>query len=266
MKIYLDIFFLVNVEVDLLVLLLEHIFRRRKIRWKRLFVSALAGGLLSTIILVSGVHRHVWIFLPLYLLGSGSIVRLAFGKTTLRAWVINLFVFYLTAFLLSGLLMQFQSMFNTQGSMVFLLAVLLAAVGAACRTVPLLRREQERAAQLLEICLCYQEKKISGQGLLDTGNRLTEPFSQKPVAVGNRKWLEKLMSGEKPLMRYIPFRTVGKSNGMIAVFCADYIEVRTEKNQWIRTEKPWIAVSDNEISGEGEFDLILPPEMLKKQT
>ncbi len=228
-----------------------------------LFASALTGSVLATLFLVSGVHRFWWFSGIVYLAGSGLIVRLAFGKTTKSAWIKNLLFYYLSSYLLSGVLNRLQVIANRQGSGLLLLAGAIFTLLMARKLVPFFCKEGEKQAQIFPIRLCRNGRMVSGRGFLDTGNRLKDPFSGKPVVVGTRSFLQTFLKEEELLLRYIPFHTVGIEGGMIAVFCVDYIEIQSGKGDWNRTEKQWIAVSDNRISTDGEFDVILPSEILK---
>ncbi len=264
MKVYLDIFFLVNVEMDLVILLLENLFQRRLVRWRRLIFTAIAGGVFSTLFLISGIHRKVWLSVPVYLAGGGVMVRLAFGKTTVISWAKNVLGFYVAAFLLSGALMQLQSAWRQKGSMVFVLTGALAFLWITYKLMPFCENREREQARIMPVRLCYRGKWIRGQGFLDTGNHLAEPFSQKPVAIGNRIFLEKLWGEEEPVFRLIPFRAVGTGQGILSAFPLDDLEIEWGKNGRIRVGKTWVAVSDNDICADGEYDLILHPDMTNK--
>lgn len=51
---------------------------------------------------------------------------------------------------------------------------------------------------------------------------------------------------------------------MLPAFRADYIEIELEQGKWRRIDSPWIAVSDDLVSADGEFDLILSPRYWEK--
>lgn len=264
MKIYLDIFFLVNAEMDFVVLVLESMFLRRRIRWRRLLAASISGGVFSILILVLGLHRNLWFFLPVYFAGSSALVYIAFGKTTLSAWIKNVLFFYVAAAVLSGTLLQLQSAWNRPGSMVLILTGALAVLGITYKTLPCFENLRRRQSQQISVRVCYGGRRVQGCGFLDTGNHLREPFSNKPVAIANRHFLQPLWSKEEPVFRLIPFHAVGTKNGMMPVFYADCLELRPGKGDWGSAGRTWIAVCDNDISADGEFDLILHPDMTNK--
>lgn len=263
MKVYLDIFFLVNTGMDFVVLMMESFFQKKKIRLWRLFLAAMAGAGVSTGFLIFGVRRYVWLMLLLYLVGSIGILWIAFGRTTAGAFIRNLVFFYIAAFLLAGILMQMQSVLGIRGSSFFLLTGSAVTLAAARRMIPAGRRWREKTEQYYPVSVFYGGKSVHGNALLDTGNHLTEPFSRRPVTIGEKKFIEPLFAGEeRPVVRYIPFRSVGKKSGMLPAFQAEYIEIKGQGGVRCREKKPWIAVCENDVSVDGEYELILHPDML----
>lgn len=264
MKIYLDVFLVINLGMNFVVLMLESFFQRREIRLRRLLSAAAVGGVLSALFLVSGVHRCPWLSMPLYLLGSAFIIRLAFGKTTPGAFVRNMVIFYLSAFVLAGFLVQLQGALGKWGGGALLLAGSGAALALAYRLVPLGSRWRERAERYFPICLRYGGQSVRGNGLMDTGNQLTEPISHRPVAIGGRDLVRRLLKeDDMPVFRYIPYHSIGEEQGVLPAFQAECLEVR-EGGKWRRQEKPWIAICDSYVSADGEYELILHPDMLIK--
>lgn len=263
MKVYLDIFFLVNAGMDFVVLMLESFFQKRRVRLWRLILAAIAGAGISTGFLIFGVRRHIWLVLLLYLAGSIGILRIAFGKTTVGALIQNLVFFYIAAFLLAGILMQLQNVLGIQGGSFFLLAGAGATLVVVHHMIPAGRRWQSKTERYFPVSISCGAKSVHGIGLLDTGNHLTEPFSHKPVVIGEKKFVEPLFAGqEKPLIRYIPFHSVGENSGMLPAFRAECMEIKGPDGVCCIEKQPWIAVCENNVSVDGEYEVILHPDML----
>lgn len=262
MKIYLDIFFLVNTAMNFVILMLESFFQNRRIYVRKLLLASLAGAVFALILLVTGIHRHILFLLLFYLAGSIFIVRLAFGKTTAGALVRNVVLFYCAAFVLAGLLEQLQNVFHKEGSLVLLLMGAGGILVFVYRISPWGRRWKEMSRRYYPVRLIYCGKKISGKGLLDTGNHLMEPISHRPVMIGEKKFLTPLLKTEPiPVMRYIPYHSIGKERGILAAFCADVLEIQDDGGAWHCQKKTWIAISENHLSADGEYELILHPDI-----
>ena len=112
MKLYLDIFFLINMGMNFVILLAESFFQNRRIDVRRLILTAVFGAGTACLIVVVGVHRVVALFILCYVIMSIVIVRLAFGKTTIGTLARNVLFFYTIAFLLGGLLVQVKELFS----------------------------------------------------------------------------------------------------------------------------------------------------------
>ncbi len=262
MKIYLDVFFLVNSAVNFSVLVMESFFQKKRIHLIRLLGAAALGGVLVTLFLISGIHRYRLLSFLVYGAGSAGLVRFAFGRTTVRIWGRNFILFYITSFLLSGVLHYIQSITRQQGNLILILSGTGAVLYAVYRFLPAIRRSERRKALYLPVCLQHGGKKVRGSGLLDTGNHLKEPFSGKPVVISGPDFVTPLFAGEEPLFRYIPFHAIGTECGTLRAFQAECLELRGEDGIWSRIERPWIAIDDNPVSADGEYELILHPDLV----
>ena len=260
MKIYLDIFFLVNAGLNFSVFMLESFFQNRKIKVLRLLLASFTGSLVALFYLLMGIGKNYWITFPFFLVISAFLVRIAFGKTTLRAWIRNVVIYYISAFILSGLLHYFQNAFHMQGSTVFLLAATGFVLYVTYRLIPSGRKQWDYQKNIVSVSLTYEGKNIQGKGLIDTGNRLKEPFTGEPVIVGSRLFLQELLVSDSILYRYIPYHTVGKESGMIPAFRADVLEI-SDREKKKEIPDPWIAVNDSYVSADGEYELILNPDI-----
>lgn len=262
MKIYLDIFFLVNTAVNFVVLMAESFFQKRRIRLIRLLAASLLGGFLAIVFLVSGIHKYIVLSAVLYGAGCAVLVRTAFGKTTVRSWMKNFVLYYLSSFFLSGILQYLQGVFRIQGCLFFVLLVSGGCLYLLYRFLPYIRKYEERDAAYIPVRLSHRGKKVQGKGLLDTGNHLTEPFSGEPVIIGEMDFISPLFEREIPLFRYIPFHAIGTESGTLRAFQAEYLEMQSADGIWKRKDKPWIAIYENRISADGEYEMILHPDIV----
>lgn len=264
MKIYLDVFFLVNAGMNFAVFMAEGLFQGRRVNLPRILAASVLGALLAVLFLISGIHRYRILSVLLYAAGSAMLVRLAFGKTTVRAFGMNFFLYYAASFVLSGILQYVQGILGGQGKLVFLL---LGTGGALCllhRLLPFIKRYGRRNASYIQVRLWYQGRSIRGRGLLDTGNQLTEPFSGEPVVIGSLDFVTPLFGKKTPLFRYIPYHAIGTEHGTLRVFQAECLELQGDGRIWEKREKPWVAVYDNPVSADGEYQMILHPDLAQQ--
>lgn len=265
MKLYLDIFFLVNLGINFVILLAESFFQNRRGKPGRLALTAALGACAACLFVVSGLHRGMVLFVICYAAMSIVLVRLAFGKTTVGTLVRNVLFFYTIAFLLGGMLIQIKTLLPFSLSAIAVLAAASIFLLAIHWLLPKWRRWQSGTGVYYRVRLCYKEEKVTGNALWDTGNRLQEPFTGEPVMLGEQRFLSRLWNnGEEPVQRLIPFHSIGRETGLLHVFQADYIEVEKE-DQWYRVDNPWVAICDRYLSADGEYEMILHPGMLQEE-
>lgn len=265
MKIYLDIFFLINMGMNFVILLTESFFGQRDVKIRRLLFSSVTGAVVACGMLVAGIHRIMFLLVLCYLVVSILLIRIAFGKTTSGAFARNIVMFYVTAFVLAGLLVQLQKVFHMPLTGISMLAVMSFVLLVLRRMLPVIQKRQDQMSRYYRVKLCYGGGKVEGNALLDTGNCLYDPISRQPVMLGEEVFVRRLWrKGTEPVMRMIPFHSVGKKSGFLCAFQAESLEVENE-GAWKRIENPWVAVCDKYVSVDGEYEVILHPDMLIKE-
>jgi stage II sporulation protein GA (sporulation sigma-E factor processing peptidase) len=105
--------------------------------------------------------------------------------------------------------------------------------------------------------------------IIDTGNSLFDPITGEPVAVCESEALRSLLgSGDEPIIekmaqkglkvRYVPFSSVGKSNGIMPGFKPDMVKVDGKE-----AEECVICVCENRLSNTREYRALLNPQLIK---
>lgn len=111
-----------------------------------------------------------------------------------------------------------------------------------------------------EVELYFQGGVQKVRGMIDTGNGLRDPVSGLPVSIIDRRTADKLLHGEITVsIRYIPYQTIGKKEGVLPIFRIDELRIYGEKECHI--DAPLIAISEEEISAGGEYEMILNPNL-----
>lgn len=264
MKIYLDVFFLVNAGMNFSVFMMESFFQKRRIRLLRLLGSSALGAFFATLFLISGIHRYLMLSVLIYAAVSAILVRIAFGKTTVRTFTGNFILYYAASFVLSGVLQYLQGVLGIQGSMVLILAGTGGVLYLLYRFLPSLKKQTERNAAYIPVRLWYGGANVQGRGFLDTGNQLSEPFSGEPVIIGDLDFVIPLFKKEEPVFRYIPYHAIGTEHGTLRAFQAEYLELQRDGRVWEKRERPWVALYENPVSADGEYEMILHPELAQQ--
>lgn len=190
---YIDVLFVFNWMMDLLVLIMASFVLRigcsskekRGRQWRRMCLAAAIGAAGSCLLSVMQlVWQIAWIGtgVPALAAGialAGCMTAVAWPLSSVKALWRRMFVVYANAFLISGICSWLQVHMRTLPYTVLLLVS--AAGGMAGREW--LWRQQAQNRVLREVRIACGGPVVSVKGIVDTGNSLTLPGTNIPVAV-----------------------------------------------------------------------------------
>ena len=104
-KLYLDVFFLINTGMNLVVFLTQSLLMQKTIRLWRLILASILGAVMACLLVLFHVHRNLLLLVLSYFFVSVFLVRFAFGKMTTARTVMHLLLYYACAFILAGLML-----------------------------------------------------------------------------------------------------------------------------------------------------------------
>lgn len=252
---YIDIFFLENVLLDYLVLVLTGGVLRRRINLFRILLASLAGAAGGCLLLLTPIRHVPLLLIPGYLLTAVLMAAVSFGITQKRMLAKEILCLIGIAFLMGGIFQALASQFS--------LPVPVLAFGSAGLFTVLLRGYQSvrfRAQNYYDVILGLGGRTICVRGLRDTGNHLKDPVTGKPVSILSYDAAGGLLDKDVK-MYYIPYHSIGKSSGLLPGVTLDYMSIRREKDLE-RLEKPMIAVSKEPVNRDGKYQMILHPALL----
>ncbi len=283
--IYADVLVVLNLLIDGLLLRLCGLLAKTKPQTKwRLFLGALIGGLSSLLLLLPPLPEFS--LFALRLLMATLMVWVAYGFVTWRrflalcGWLLGtglLFgggVFALWYFWApKGLVIHNQQIYF-QVSLLQLLGVVCACYGLIW-LICQMRAGATSPALGHQIIVCLGEKSITIPALLDTGNRLIDPFTGLPVLVCRPEALRPLLQEElytlcmekspaevlacgitKPPMHCMPYHTAS-GHGLMLVFLPDAIFISDGKKNRPAPDSV-VGISPTLLAGRGEFQALLP--------
>lgn len=266
-----------------------------KAKWGRLVLGGAVGGLFQLLIMInqaSGGIVNPWIGSPLVFLCLVPVlmVSLAFFPIRPLRAVKMLGYFYLLSFLLSGIhwgldtlnRRYFQLKINFWWRFWGHLTLILILGELGWGVVH--RRLWDRIC-LYPIQISWDGKAINLNALLDTGNRLHDPLTKVPVVIieFNRikqllptevvQLIEKMSSGElegdwklpnawKERVRILPFKSIGRENGILIGFRPDSLKI-WQKQRAITNNHVVVGIYNRQLSPEGAFQALIPPAVLQ---
>ena len=142
-KLYLDVFFLINTGMNLVVFLTQSLLMQKTIRLWRLILASILGAVMACLLVLFHVHRNLLLLVLSYFFVSVFLVRFAFGKMTTARTVMHLLLYYACAFILAGLLLQVQKSFHYPLTGASMLGLMLFVLFLFRYFMPKLKKEKE---------------------------------------------------------------------------------------------------------------------------
>jgi sigma-E processing peptidase SpoIIGA len=103
------------------------------------------------------------------------------------------------------------------------------------------------------------------RAILDTGNRLYEPLTGKPVCLVEYGCLKSVLNSENVFrrVRLIPYHSIGKKHGVLLGITADKLIFQNHRGKFGK-RGCIIGIYPGNLSRSGEFHAIIHPDLLKK--
>ncbi|WP_124066748.1 sigma-E processing peptidase SpoIIGA [Clostridium sp. E02] len=271
-NLYIDVLFLVNFIMDLFILsIVRRGMKYPMIRWRIILGSAL-GAVWAVIVTAFPIFPQIVEMIMTYFVISILMVITAFNLKKPKEIGKAVSALYLSALVIGGIMSALYQHTkagyyieqilrgNGQGAIPFYRLIFLAAgtyfgIRALLRWILPMMKEK---SNFYEVTMHYKGKEKKVTALLDTGNRLYEPVSRKPVHVVTYEAVKELCESVSEVI-YIPFGSVGKTSGMMPGIFLDEMEIR--QGDVVKViKKPLIAVCKKTLSGKGEYQMLLHEE------
>ncbi|MGN0571241.1 MAG: sigma-E processing peptidase SpoIIGA [Candidatus Fimenecus sp.] len=274
MVIYADVLIVINLLVNYFLLLITKRLLRVTVRRIRILCGAVLGGLYSLIIFAPEMPLAVMILF--HLTAVGIIVAAAIPVHSLKAYLKAYAAFFAVNFGFGGAMLAVWLMFRPNGMVyqngaVYFDISIQVLLGSTVfcyilfSIIFFLLKRKAPDNRLYTVVLQNKEKSIHTKALLDTGNSLSDGFSDTPVLVTTEHILNKLTSaeekaflrGDTPQMqdtafRLIPYATVHGS-GVLRGIVIDCVLLPKEG---ISVKKPVLVLSVEPL-GTTEYEVIL---------
>lgn len=261
MKLYLDLIFLMNFGFDFILLLVVSYLLRRKVTIKRIFLGALLGGLSIFFLFIP--MSSLTLFL-LKILVSIGMVLVTFSYKSRTYFFQNLFYLYSASMILGGFLyfLNVQFSYKQQGiiffhnglsvNMIFLIItspiILYVYVKQGIRM-------KTFYANVYSVKVKIGEQYYEWKAFMDTGNRLTDPYSHHPIVLVSK---EKIVISENQEYILVPMHTIEEST-MLKCIRADTFEIVGKHV----CKDVWIGLCNHPIEMEG-IDCLLHPKLMEE--
>ena len=267
--IYIDVLIGVNLFINYFLLLAVSKFLSLSVKRPRLFAAAAFGAAGSLTILMPEVNLFLSFLFKLAL--SVAIVRAAYPFYGLKQLLREIAAFYIMSFSFAGFMLALWYFIAPQGLIIknsvvyfnispLLLIILTVICYLIIRLINRFTGRQAPENLFCRIQVDFNGKSASCVAKIDTGNSLTEPFSNSPVVVVYKECIAALMPQEDSgKIRFVPFQAIS-GGGLLPAFKPDKLTIFYGKNQ-IKIDEVYIAVTKSEL---GTFSALLNPDLLQK--
>ena len=290
--VYVDVVFAVNLAVDIFLLWFAGRLAGLGTSPWRLAAGATVGSLAAVLgVMVDYTFLKAWWFTVLLAL---SILLLAYAPLSWRSYVRLAQYFFILAFLLAGTTFAVAYFLQMQGAVpigLFSFSNLywwvLVAGGAAMYSligllINFIKERVFHSRNLRDLCFGFADQRVVVTALIDTGNQLRDPLSDRPVVIVEDRALtgvlpEQVMSfcqiaadggntelpeGMDPYwssrFRLIPFSAIGTVSGMLVGFRPDSVEVFDE-DRWQAVMSVVVCLYSRPLSSGGTYNAVAPP-------
>lgn len=254
-ELYIDILFLENFMMDSLLLLsIKRILQCKSVRL-RAFAGGALGAFLTCAVIVlpfSGLAK----MLLFHMVINTAMLLVGLKIQGIRQFLKAAAALYFVSFLFGGIMGALRPYVQT-GSWLFASAVvsyyLIQMVWMFLTRLVSVQRTT------CDVTLYGEQESIQVRALVDTGNTLTDSLTGDSVCVLEKELAFALLGSG---FRYIPYRTV-EGESIMAVFRIRKMCIHLETDCWV--ERPLIGISENSISEQGTYQMILNPDIVDEE-
>lgn len=278
MTVYLDIVFLENLIMNLIIILAEAIVLNSLKQFARKLLASGLASFFYIFILFFPKLSFMQIFV------SFIIMKVAFNTSSIKALLKRVILFYFISYLFGGLSFAMISIFNDGKITVFdgvlvsdfsLFKLFLCGVLGLLLVMIVLKKRKEHVFKDIEIS--FNNKTCVVRLLLDTGNLLVEPYTGKPVIIIEKNALKGVLDkdifdnfhdiiiGRKELpikMFLIPYKSIGNSSDFLLGFKPTYIRERKCEREYIKDVV--IGICEESLSSNNCYSGIFGLDILKE--
>jgi len=276
--VYADMILLINFIINIIILKITCIFMKCESKCLRITSAALVGGIYAVSVFFPGAHV-LYIF-PFKMLVSVIMVGIAIPKCKPVRFIKSCAVFYLTSFSFAGIMLalvyftgfaNYGKPFLDSGIFYFDISlgtlIISAFVVYSLLWIVSAVFTKNRMTGIKQLKIELGQRQCVMSALCDTGNLLTDPISNLPVIIADKKSVSPLfpsgipdikngcISGAK--LRVIPYSSLGAKNEIMTGFVPDKVEFDGKA-----TASVIIGISESTLSETNEYNALFNPNIL----
>jgi len=299
-QVYVDVMLAVNLVMDFFILWAVGRLAHLPIKTGRLLLGAVLGAAYSLVIFFP--ESTILNSLGAKIACSLLMILVAYYPLKIKVFLYSVAYLYMISFAMGGAVIAAAYLADNSSGYVrvfspgdslgnslhygWLLMGILVALIIGWGGLVYLRRNRLQQELINSLTIALPGRTLQLKALLDTGNQLSEPLTNRPVVVVEAGALQQalpksiwnalqheelemveLAAGLEPewasRLRLIPYSSVGKNNGMMAGIRPDWVEV-TGRVGSIRSSNVILGLVYRTLSREGRYQALLPPAIFEE--
>ena len=262
MEIYIDIYLLENIIINLFLLLLTFRLLRFDYKKRNVYLAALLGAIYGLVIFC---NVKIFSSVGVKILVPAIMIYISMEKRSFKVVLKSIVVFFMLAFMLSGICFGTVQMQNTyligqefiikNNSAKFIVLSVAVIFIVVTRVADLLKDRALVKNFLYDIYITEGTRTVLVKGFLDTGNELREPVTNLPCIIVENTYFNQfeIADDKKFIIKYDTINEIGEIKG----FKGQNVIIRNEEeNTWTKVEAV-ICGCERKLSKEDEFQALL---------
>lgn len=253
MKIYIDVVFFLNFYFDFILLFTTNYILKRRVKIFKLLLGSFLGSLSTFFLFLTISSLELFIY---KIILSILMILTTFDYKTIKYTIKNIIYLYVISIFLGGFLYVINNQLSyKQKGLIFINNNLSINIYLIIFITPLIiylyikqiKDQKLNYNNYYKISIYINNHIINATSYLDTGNKLVDPYTHKPVILLNNK--DPVFNTLNPI--YIPFNTI-KESGLIKGYKVDKVEIEGIGD----IKSVLVGLIDNNINIDGVDSII----------
>lgn len=277
---YIDIYFVINFTMDVILLILTKKICKRTNPIRRILVAAVIGSVCACIVAISAPLPVILSIIVEHVFVSLAMILIAFRYGSRAAFIRTYLVFLLITFILGGVMQSilmnlgananlstlYDEVISKNITITLLVILSLLLTPLIYYGYHVLRENQQLSQGLYDINMYFNEVDVMAcKGFMDTGNCLKDPIRGWPVIVVDKDLLyEKFMNiqcSRPESICVIPYVSVGKEHGMLYGIRMEKVIIKNAQEE-VCTRNVVAALSEYGFLNTKEYRALLHCDLL----
>jgi len=293
--IYAEYLLLENFVINYIILYVTKRFTRTETHKFRLILASAIGAIYTLVVFFQSLRFMTKIIVKLSV--SILIIIIAFNPAKVKKFVKLFATFYVVAFVFAGASLALFYLIDVDtyvGNGIFFIkdfpiTILFFAIVVSFIlfkfTWEYIQTRLSKSKTFIPLTIDLNNKRVEIIALLDTGNSLNDPITHNPVIVVQFSAIKALLpekvqnifikykennldvvsavmseTSNELNFRLIPFKSIGKENGMLLGFKPDRVIIKSDDDKLI--SDIIIGIYNNSFSNDNDYNALLHPEIL----